>query len=245
MPGEEDNPQDTSVHPSDTDQENMEQRTNTAPESDETPNAGAAEDGAGAEASSAAGSEHDGGNPSDEQGGSESGAGATAEAEPQDEVAQLRARVKELEEENSSLKDQYLRKQADFENFRKRMTKEKADAISYANQQLLQDIIQIVDDFERAIKSSEESRDFDAFHDGVSLIEKQFTSMLERKWGLQRFDSEGEEFDPQKHEAVTTEEVEGEDRSVVLEEYQKGYFLHDRVLRSAKVKVSVPKPSDS
>ena len=247
MPGEEDNPQDTSVHPSDTDQENMEDRTNTAPENDETMKAGdvAGEEGAGAEASSAAGSKHDGGNPSDEQGGGESAAGATAEAEPQDEVAQLRARVKELEEENSSLKDQYLRKQADFENFRKRMTKEKADAISYANQQLLQDIIQIVDDFERAIKSSEESRDFDAFHDGVSLIEKQFTSMLERKWGLQRFDSEGEEFDPQKHEAVTTEEVEGEDRSVVLEEYQKGYFLHDRVLRSAKVKVSVPKPSES
>ncbi len=250
MPGEEDNPQDTSVHTSDTSQENMEDQNSTTPESDETAKAGdpAAEEGAGAEAASAAGSEWDGSNASDDEGSPQSGAertGATAEAEPQDETAQLRARVKELEEENSSLKDQYLRKQADFENFRKRMTKEKADAISYANQQLLQDIIQIVDDFERAIKSSEESRDFDAFHDGVSLIEKQFTSMLERKWGLQRFDSEGEEFDPQKHEAVTTEEVEGEDKSVVLEEYQKGYFLHDRVLRSAKVKVSVPKPSES
>jgi molecular chaperone GrpE len=104
-------------------------------------------------------------------------------------------------------------------------------------------VIQIIDDFERAIKSSEESRDFDAFHDGVALIEKQFTSMLERKWGLQRFDSEGEEFDPQKHEAVTTEEVEDDGETRVLEEYQKGYFLHDRVLRSAKVKVSVPKSS--
>ncbi|NBF40220.1 MAG: nucleotide exchange factor GrpE, partial [Spirochaetes bacterium] len=157
-----------------------------------------------------------------------------------DEVAQLRARVQELEHENSELKDQYLRKQADFENFRKRMTREKADAIAYANKQLLLDILQIIDDFERAIKSAEESRDFDSFHEGVALIEKQFTSMLERKWGLRRFDSEGEEFDPQKHEAVMTGEDGDHDHPVVLEDYQKGYFLNDKVLRSAKVKVSVP-----
>ncbi len=157
-----------------------------------------------------------------------------------DEVAQLRARVQELEHENSELKDQYLRKQADFENFRKRMTREKADAIAYANKQLLLDILQIIDDFERAIKSAEESRDFDSFHEGVALIEKQFTSMLERKWGLKRFDSEGEEFDPQKHEAVMTGEDGDHDHPVVLEDYQKGYFLNDKVLRSAKVKVSVP-----
>ncbi len=157
-----------------------------------------------------------------------------------DEVGQLRARVLELEHENSDLKDQYLRKQADFENFRKRMTREKADAIAYANKQLLLDILQIIDDFERAIKSAEESRDFDSFHEGVALIEKQFTSMLERKWGLKRFDSEGEEFDPQKHEAVMTGEDGDHDKPVVLEDYQKGYFLNDKVLRSAKVKVSVP-----
>jgi molecular chaperone GrpE len=157
-----------------------------------------------------------------------------------DELAELKARVQELEHENSELKDQYLRKQADFENFRKRMAREKADAIAYANKQLLLDIVQIIDDFERAIKSAEESRDFDSFHEGVALIEKQFTSMLERKWGLRRFDSEGEEFDPQKHEAVMTDEAGDHEKPVVLEDYQKGYFLNDKVLRSAKVKVAVP-----
>ena len=173
--------------------------------------------------------------------GESGGASAAADAsDSDDEVAQLRARVQELEHENSELKDQYLRKQADFENFRKRMTREKADAIAYANKQLLLDILQIIDDFERAIKSAEESRDFDSFHEGVALIEKQFTSMLERKWGLKRFDSEGEEFDPQKHEAVMTGEDGDHDHPVVLEDYQKGYFLNDKVLRSAKVKVSVP-----
>ncbi|MFO7782462.1 MAG: nucleotide exchange factor GrpE [Spirochaetia bacterium] len=200
------------------------------------------EENASAEASADAGS---GESPAAREAAAAAGGSGDASAAAEvsgadDEVAQLRARVQELEHENSELKDQYLRKQADFENFRKRMTREKADAIAYANKQLLLDILQIIDDFERAIKSAEESRDFDSFHEGVALIEKQFTSMLERKWGLKRFDSEGEVFDPQKHEAVMTGEDSDHDQPVVLEDYQKGYFLNDKVLRSAKVKVSVP-----
>lgn len=157
-----------------------------------------------------------------------------------DEPAALRAKIDELSSENSELKNKYLRKQADFENYRKRMMRERDDAVAYANQQLLLDLTSIIDDFERAIRSADESRDYDAFHDGIALIEKQLTGMLERKWGLSRFDSEGEVFDPQKHEAVTGEERADQDTQVVLEDYQKGYMLHDRVLRSAKVKVSIP-----
>lgn len=160
-------------------------------------------------------------------------------------VEELTARVGELEEENSTLKDQYLRKSAEFENFRKRIQREKEDSIAFGNKQLLLDIVPIIDDFERAIRSAEDSKDFDAFHDGVVLIERQFTSMLERKWGLKRFESIGEEFDPAKHEAVTTEEKPEHDASIVLEDYQKGYLLHDKVLRSAKVKVSMPGTSSS
>ena len=167
------------------------------------------------------------------------------ESASQTELEQLREKVKSLEEENSDLKEQYLRKQADFENYRKRMTREKEGFASYANKQLLLDLIPIIDDFERAIKSAEESKDFDSFHDGILLIEKQFTSMLERKWGLKRFESEGEEFDPQKHEAVMTEESADHDTSTVLEDFQKGYFLHDKVLRPSKVKVSVPVESET
>ncbi len=162
-----------------------------------------------------------------------------AEDAADDEFEALRKRIAQLEEENSSLKDQYLRKSADFENFRKRMHREKEDSVTFANKQLLLDIVPIIDDFERAIKSAGDSHDFDAFHDGIVLIERQFTSMLERKWGLMRFESVGEEFDPSKHEAVTTEEVPDQEASVVLEDYQKGYLLHEKVLRSAKVKVSV------
>ncbi|MFP4643574.1 MAG: nucleotide exchange factor GrpE [Spirochaetales bacterium] len=157
-----------------------------------------------------------------------------------DKVAELEAKVAALEAENSELKEQYLRKQADFDNFRKRMQREKEEAAKFANKDLMLDILPVIDDFERAIKSAEESRDFDAFHDGVKLIEKQFTGMLERKWGLKRIEAEGQEFDPQCHEAVTAEPDPSIKTSVVLEDFQKGYYLHDKVLRSSMVKVAVP-----
>jgi molecular chaperone GrpE len=171
--------------------------------------------------------------------------GDTGENGEGDRTKQLEETIARLEEETSELKNQYLRKQADFENARRRMMRDKEDAVSFANQQLLLDLTSIIDDFERAIKSAEESRDYDAFHNGVVIIEKQLTSMLERKWGLSRFDSEGEPFDPQKHEAVMTEPREDHDESIVIEDFQRGYMLHDRVLRSAKVKVSMPTEADS
>ena len=171
-----------------------------------------------------------------------SGGDASAEApltEPIPETA-----MADLEREIADLKDQLLRKSADFDNFRKRMHREKEEFAAYANRELLLDVVPIIDDFERAIKSAEESHDFTAFHDGVVMIEKQFTSMLERKWKLIRFDSVGEEFDPQRHEAMMTEEVAGHEHPIVLEDFQKGYLLHERVLRPAKVKVSMP-PAES
>jgi molecular chaperone GrpE len=164
-----------------------------------------------------------------------------AQVEADDGLEVLRKRIQELEAENSELKDQYLRKSADFDNFRKRMFREKEESVKYANTNLLSDIINIIDDFERAIKSSQESKDFDMFHSGIELIEKQFTGMLDRNWGLKRFESEGEPFDPQKHEAINMEERDDLQDQTVLEDYQKGYMLHDRVLRHAKVKVGVPR----
>lgn len=155
-------------------------------------------------------------------------------------IEELESRLAALEKENAELKDQGLRRQAEFENSRKRMNKSKQDAIQFGNRQLLEDLMPVLDDFERAIKSGEDSQDFGAFHDGVVLIEKQFAGLLERKWGLKRFESLDQAFDPEKHEAVTTEERSDHDTSMVLEDYQKGYYLHDRVLRAAKVKVSMP-----
>ncbi|WP_053228420.1 nucleotide exchange factor GrpE [Spirochaeta cellobiosiphila] len=157
------------------------------------------------------------------------------------EAEDLQKRIQELEEENSELKNQYLRKQADFENYRKRMAREKQEAIKYANTSLLTDLIGVIDNFELAIKSTESSQDFNSFHEGIQMIEKQFTSMLEQKHGLTRYESTGEVFDPSKHEAIAMTDSEEHTESVVLEDFQKGYLLNDRVIRPAKVRVANPK----
>lgn len=162
------------------------------------------------------------------------------ESEELDPVAELEAKVGTLEKEVEEYKGQYLRKHADFENFRKRMLREKEDSIKYANTNLLKDLIGVIDDFERAIDSAQDSDDFESFLSGIKLIEKQFTGMLENNWGLKRMQSVGEEFDPQRHEALMMEENEQCSVETVLEDYQKGYLLHDRVIRHAKVKVGKP-----
>ena len=154
--------------------------------------------------------------------------------------ADLQERINQLEQAVRESNDQLLRKAAEFENSRKRLAREKEESIKYANAALLYDIVPIIDDFERAIQSAADSKDFDAFHTGVSMIEKQMVSMLERNWGLKRFSANGEPFDPEKHEAIAVEETEDYDSEIVLEDYQKGYLLHDRVLRPAKVKVARP-----
>ena len=160
------------------------------------------------------------------------------EKTPEEKIADLEAQLAEAN-------DQYLRKAADFENFRKRMNREKQDAIDFANQSLLMDLIQTMDDFERAIKSAE-SLDLDpaarAFLEGITMIEKRLNTQLENKWGLKRFSSVGEPFDPNIHEAMQMERSPEVTDPVVKEEYYKGYTLKDRVIRSAKVKVLMPVP---
>jgi molecular chaperone GrpE len=154
------------------------------------------------------------------------------------------SRITALEGEVSSLKDQYLRKLADYENFRKRMFREKEDSVQYANTQILSDLVGVVDDFDRAVRSSETSRDFQALHDGVDMIRKRLLGLLESKYGLAGFSSEGELFDPNLHEAVMSEQGDCEE-PVVVEEFVKGYRLRDRIVRSAKVKVRMPAPKST
>jgi molecular chaperone GrpE len=159
------------------------------------------------------------------------------EKAPQEQLAELEAKFAELN-------DQYLRKAADFDNFRKRMQREKQEAIDYANQSLLLDIIPIMDDFERALKSAEGSAkteaDFDSFLTGVSMIEKRLAGQLEAKWGLKRFDSAGAVFNPERHEALMSESSPDVEEPMVSEDLMKGYTLKDRVIRTAKVKVKMP-----
>ncbi len=155
-------------------------------------------------------------------------------------IDDLQEKLKKSEEETALLKDSLLRKQADFDNFRKRMIREKEDTVKFANTNLLIDLINIIDDFERAINSAQDSKDFDKFHEGIALIEKRFASMLEGKWNLVRFDSSNAKFDPEMHEAVMVEKKSGLNEPVVAEVFQNGYILNSRVIRNAKVKVFMP-----
>jgi molecular chaperone GrpE len=134
------------------------------------------------------------------------------------------------------------------------MNREKQDAIDFANQSLILDLIPIIDDFERAIKAAETaiantsaeapgggiSRDFSALYEGISMTEKRLLTQLENRWGLKRYDSAGEPFDPNLHEAVMMEKSADIAEAVVQEEWSKGYTLKDRVIRPAKVKVLMP-----
>jgi molecular chaperone GrpE len=181
--------------------------------------------------------DHEGSDKTDKKQKKKESSDRAAQAAPE---ADLQERIQQLEQEVEESKDQLLRKAADFENFRKRLAREKEESIKYANAALLSDVVPIIDDFERAIQSAADSKDFDAFHTGVSMIEQRMVGMLERNWGLKRFSANGEPFDPEKHEAIAVEETDQHDTEIVLEDYQKGYLLHDRVLRPAKVKVARP-----
>jgi molecular chaperone GrpE len=166
-------------------------------------------------------------------------------AEPRAEAGvSLEVRIAELEAKLAEANDQYLRKAADFENYRKRMNREKQEAIDYANQSLLLDLIQTMDDFERALKAAESMAggEFSAFYEGIAMIEKRLSSQLESKWGLKSFNSKGEPFDPSYHEAIQMEKSTEVTEPMVAEEYYKGYTLKERVVRSAKVKVLMPEP---
>jgi len=170
---------------------------------------------------------------------------AALEAELADRESKLSGLSRDAEAKITDLNDQYLRKAADFENYRKRMLKEKQELTDFANQNLLLDLLPIIDDFERAIKSAETSdfqsaKEFASFFEGIKMIEKQLSTMLENKWGLKRFDSEGTPFDPNRHEAIQMEKSGGISEALVKEDYLKGYFLKERVLRFAKVKVLMP-----
>lgn len=153
------------------------------------------------------------------------------------ELAAARAEIEAVKAERDELKDQMLRKVADFDNYRKRVMKEKEEARQFANSALLEDLCQVLDDFERAIRSSEAASDFTAFHSGIVMIEGQFASMLERKYNLKRVEALGKVFNPEHHEAVAMIAAEDGKDLTIVEEYQRGYLLHDRVLRTSKVKV--------
>lgn len=160
--------------------------------------------------------------------------------EKADEVALLKEQLEAKDKEIAELKDRMLRQAADTENYKKRLIRDKEDAVKFANSSLIKDLLGPIDDFKRAIDASEKTRDYDAMHDGIKMIDDNLYSLLKNNWGLEEIGCEGEDFDSNIHEACMLVPDDSVDHEVVKTVFQKGYRLHDRVLRAAKVQVSKP-----
>jgi molecular chaperone GrpE len=166
------------------------------------------------------------------------------DTEPQNEFAaektageEAAEKVTLLEEKVKEWQDKYLRLSAEFDNYRKRTLKEKAELIKTANEDLLVDILVVVDDFERGIDTIDKSQDLDALRDGIHLIYNKFSDFLKQK-GVKEIEAKDKEFDLEFHEAITkipasSEELKGK----VMDVIAKGYLLNDKVIRYAKVVV--------
>lgn len=169
--------------------------------------------------------------------------GPEVQEDPVEEVSQeeiLSEKVKELEAANAELKDQMLRRQAELDNFRKRLIRDKEDAIQFANENLMRDLLTFLDNMERAIAACKQGGDVKSLIEGLEMTQSQLMSTLDKNWGLKAIDSVGQEFDPSLHEACMMAIDENLEKETVLEEFQKGYTLHDRVIRPSKVKIGKP-----
>ena len=160
-----------------------------------------------------------------------------AQEEPLSEVDALKKQLAEAMEKNEELQDRYLRQAAEFDNYRKRTMKEKADLIKSAAEKLMVAELPVVDDMDRALENMEKGMDAEACIEGFKLIAQKFKNILTQN-GLEKIETEGQDFDTDYHEAIAlipapTEELKGK----ILDCVQQGYKLGDKVIRHAKVAV--------
>jgi len=143
-----------------------------------------------------------------------------------------------LKEEAKKAEDQMLRNQAELENIRKRLEKDKQDFVKFANEGLILELLNVLDDLERTVNLAESiKQDFTSFLKGVEMILAHLYEML-KEHGVQPIDAEGKIFDPHYHEALMQAENKELPEHTIIEVLQKGYLMNERVIRTAKVKVS-------
>lgn len=160
------------------------------------------------------------------------------ESQAQGQVeAELRARIAELEAENKAQYERMLRVAADAENLKRRTEREKEEIRRYGTEKVMTDLIPVLDNLERALTHGRTSQDRESLLQGVEMVQRQFEQALGR-YGCKSFDSLGTQFDPLRHEAVQQVESPEHPSNTVVEEYQRGYFLQDRLIRPALVVVS-------
>lgn len=146
------------------------------------------------------------------------------------------ARIQDAEKKAAENYDRYVRSVAEFDNFRKRSIREKADAINYGNEKLLQDILPMLDGIDRALEQTEKAGDIDSFKKGLQLIRDQFAGFL-KKQGVESIEAKQKDFDPNLHEALLQVDSPEHEHNKVVNEFEKGFLLNGRLLRPAKVSV--------
>ncbi len=156
-----------------------------------------------------------------------------------EEIEAINNKALEYEKKANENEENYLRAKADLINYRKRKDEEVSKMLKYANEDLILEILPVLDNFERAIKMDDDNLEDEVskFLSGVKMIYASLTSILE-KYGVTEIKSLGEKFDANIHQAVMTDEVKDKEKDIILEVYQKGYMLKDKLLRPAMVKVN-------
>ena len=159
--------------------------------------------------------------------------------EEEKETEELKKKLEEKEKEAKEHYDRLLRMAADFENYKKRAVREKEEWTKFANEDLIKGILPFIDNLERAVNHAEKVEDAGVLIEGVRLTIQQLLQALS-KFGLSFFESLGKPFDPALHEAILLVPTDQHESNQVVEEFQKGYLLNDRLLRPATVSVSKP-----
>ncbi len=174
----------------------------------------------------------------EQQAASGAGKGEVVETpEGKEAVEGLAAQLTKVREEARDIEDRMLRLAAEFENYKKRMQRERETMMKYAEENILKELLPTIDNLERAIEQGQKSEDAAALLEGVEMTYSGLLSALE-KFGLKPISGVGEQFDPNFHEALAMEPSDEVPANVILQEYQKGYIFKDRLIRAAKVVVS-------
>jgi molecular chaperone GrpE len=155
-------------------------------------------------------------------------------------IEELQEQLKKKDVELVEQKSDFLREKADLENFRKRLVKERADAVQFANERLLKELVEIDDNMNRALNTPNTS--LKSLKEGVEMIQKQFANFLKNQ-KVEPVEAIGKPFDPSLHEVMTQLESEEHEENTIIQEYSTGYTLNGRILRSAKVVIS-KKPTE-
>lgn len=153
------------------------------------------------------------------------------------EMLKLEEEIQNLTEENKALAEKVKLSQADLINYRKRKDEETANAMKYANQDIIKDLLNVVDNLERTLNSKSEAEEIKKYQDGVRLIYENLMAIL-KSYGVTEINRVGEMFDPTQEQALLTECVEDKEDEIVLEVLLKGYKLKDRVIRPASVRIN-------